>query len=121
VDKPAFPSAQPLSLFSWVAIFVRDPTVAVAESGENTVSFSDSVIGSLVRSIAVGKCKCCNHCHVFDETDRALEDLHSAKAMRRRILHRFNNLETNVQKTIVTVNPSAHSGFVDRNSTKALK
>ena len=39
--------------------------MAVAESGENTVIFSDSVIGSLVRSIAVGKCKCCNHCHVL--------------------------------------------------------
>ena len=95
--------------------------MAVAESGENTVSFSDSVIGSLVRSIAVGKCKCCNHCHVFARRTALWRDLHSAKAMRRRILHRFNNLETNVQKAIVTVNPSAHSGFVDRNSTKALK
>lgn len=46
---------------------------------------------------------------------------HSAKAMRRRILHRFNNLETKVQKAIVTVNPSAHSGLVGRISTKALK
>ena len=39
--------------------------MAVAESGENTVSFSDSVIGSLVRSIAVDRCKDCNHGHVF--------------------------------------------------------
>ena len=39
----------------------------------------------------------------------------------RRILHRFNNLETKFQKTIVTVNPSAHSGFIGSNSTKALK
>jgi len=41
--------------------------------------------------------------------------------MMRRILHIFNNLETKIQKTIVTVNPSARSGFVGRNSTKALK
>ena len=38
--------------------------MAVAESGENTVSFSDSVIGSLVGPMAVGRCKGCND-HVF--------------------------------------------------------
>jgi hypothetical protein len=95
--------------------------VAVAESGENTVSFSDSVISSLGSLDSRRQVQVLQSLSRFRDTDRALENSHSAKAMRRRILHRFNNLETKVQKTIVTVNPSAHSGFVDRNSTKALK
>jgi hypothetical protein len=51
------------------------PRWRVAESGENAVSFSDCVIGSLVCSIADGRCKCCNHCHVF-ATRTALWRIH---------------------------------------------
>ena len=60
VEKPAFHPAQPLSLSSRAAIFVRDPTVAMAESGENAVSLFDCVTGSLVDRRA----RVSNHCQI---------------------------------------------------------